>query len=162
MWYQCIKVNINLSSLYMLSNIKVPLSHLLHQYTETSSVKLLIMFNFIASIARRLPNPMACVWILSHCDTTHSKLTRSSLRPLDIVASKQVFVSLAGSKHVCCFTVNHIITYEELLFGHAEGYAEDVFDEAHDEGGPNDVPANYEECADDSAGSRVSRCSRRV
>jgi hypothetical protein len=47
--------------------------------------------------------------------------------------------------------MDHVVAGKELLFGHAEGYAADVFDEAHDEGGPDDVPADDEESADDSA-----------
>lgn len=104
-----------------------------------------------------LLNPMVVrIWILAHCDTTHSKLARTSLRSLNIVACKEMLVSLAGAKNVCCFTVNHVVACEELFFGHAEGNAANVFDEAHDEGGPDDVPTYYEQRADDSESSRVS------
>ena len=37
----------------------------------------------------------------------------------------------------------------EFLVAHAQGDAADVLDEEHDEGGPDDVPADDEEGADD-------------
>ena len=45
--------------------------------------------------------------------------------------------------------MNGIIADLAQLICHAQGHAADVFDEHHDEGSPDDVPANDEEGADD-------------
>lgn len=62
----------------------------------------------------------------------------------------------ARSKDICRFPVNHVVACEELFFAHAEGHPEDVFDEAQDGRGPDDVPADDEECAYDSVTVLVS------
>ena len=41
--------------------------------------------------------------------------------------------------------MNCIITDEQVLFGHAKGHTEDVFDEVEDKRGPDDVPSNDEQ-----------------
>jgi hypothetical protein len=65
------------------------------------------------------------------------------------MSTQQVLVCFAGSEDVSRFAVDHIAACEELGFGHTEGNAEGIFDEAHDEGCPDYVPANDKECADD-------------
>ena len=45
--------------------------------------------------------------------------------------------------------VDGVVANLAHLVRHAQRHAADVFDEAHDEGGPHDVPADDEEGADD-------------
>jgi hypothetical protein len=59
-------------------------------------------------------------------------------------------VCLARSEDIGCFAVNHSVTCEKLLFGHAEGNATDVFNEAEYERCPNYVPSDDKESTDDS------------
>lgn len=54
-------------------------------------------------------------------------------------------VTVVVGKGVGLFLVNCIITDHALLIGHSKRNAHDVFDEEHDEGGPDDVPAYNEE-----------------
>ena len=61
----------------------------------------------------------------------------------------------AGSEGISCFAVDHVGACKELGFGHTEGNAEDVFDEAHDVGCPDYVPADDKEYADDPVLSLV-------
>ena len=97
------------------------------------------------STPRAFLNSVRSMRILSHCDSAHPELAWSSLRSLDIVACKQMFVGFTWPEDVSCFAVNHVIACEELFFGHAEGNSADVFNEAHDERGPDDVPADDKE-----------------
>jgi hypothetical protein len=52
-------------------------------------------------------------------------------------------------KRVRLFSVHGVVANLAGGVGHAERDAQDVLDEDHDEGRPDDVPANDEECADD-------------
>lgn len=104
-----------------------------------------------ASTSRALLNTMmSSMRIVTHCNAAHAELTRPSLGSLDIMASKKMFVGFAWSEHVCGFAVDHVVTCEELLLGHAERDSADVLDEAHYEGGPDYVPADDKEGAYDS------------
>lgn len=47
------------------------------------------------------------------------------------------------------FTVDSVVTNLAHFVGHAEGYAADIFDEHHDQGGDDNVPADDEKGADD-------------
>ena len=40
------------------------------------------------------------------------------------------------------------VTDPQVFLGHAQRNTADIFDEAHDEGGPDDVPADDEESTD--------------
>jgi hypothetical protein len=82
--------------------------------------------------------------ILSCDDTAHSQLAWSGLRPLDVVSCKEMIVSFAGTENIRSFTVDHVVTCEELGFGHAKRNTADVFDEEKDEGGPDRIPADDE------------------
>ncbi len=67
------------------------------------------------------------------------------VRVADVEAS---VVAVVVFKCVGFFTVNGEIADLELLVGHAERDAADVFDECHDEGCPDDVPADDEKGTD--------------
>jgi hypothetical protein len=100
----------------------------------------LIILNVIASTATAFIMNML-VWVPTQRD---GQIALSYLSSLGIVLSQQMLVCFAGSENVRCFTVDHVVACEELLFAHAERNAEYIFDEAHDERGPDDVPADDE------------------
>ena len=85
--------------------------------------------------------------IVSNDGASHAQLAGSSLRPLDIVSSRQMLVRLAGTKDVCGFAVDRIIASQQLGLGHPQWDSQCVFDEAHDERCPHDVPSDDEERA---------------
>jgi hypothetical protein len=85
--------------------------------------------------------------IMSHDGAAHAQLAGSSLRPLDVVSSHQMLMRLAGTKDVCGFAVDRIVACQQLGFGHPQWDSQHVLDEAHDERGPHDVPADDEERA---------------
>ena len=58
---------------------------------------------------------------------------------LDVVVCESVWL----------FTVNGVITDLHLLLGHAQRDAAHIFDEAHDERGPDNIPADDEEGTND-------------
>lgn len=114
-----------------------------------SNDQISVMFDFPASTAaallyRRFRDR---IWIMSHCDAAHAQLAGSSLGPLDVVPCKQMFVGLAWPQNVRGFAVDRVVACEELGFCHAEWDAEDVFDEKHDQRGPDNIPTNDEQCA---------------
>ena len=57
--------------------------------------------------------------------------------------------SIVILKRIRFLSVDGEISLPQILIAHAQGNAADIFDEDHDEGGPNDVPADDEEGADD-------------
>ena len=63
--------------------------------------------------------------------------------------SNPAVIAIVVFKRIRLLAVDGEITDPEVFFGHAQGHAADVLDEAHDEGGPDDVPADDEEGADD-------------
>ena len=58
-------------------------------------------------------------------------------------------VAVVVFESVRLLAVDGVVADFKLLVGHAEGDAADVFDEAHDEGGPDNVPADNKESSDD-------------
>ena len=66
-----------------------------------------------------------------------------------LVAGDAPVVAVVVFKGVGFFAVDGIVADLAHLVRHAEGHAADVFDEEHDEGRPDDVPAHDEEGADD-------------
>lgn len=57
---------------------------------------------------------------------------------LDVIVGKGVWL----------LAVDGVITNLEMFLRHAEWDTEDILDEDHDQGGPDDVPADDEESAD--------------
>ena len=51
-----------------------------------------------------------CVRIVADDCTAHSELARARLASLNIVSSQQVLVCLAGTKNICGFAVNCIVS----------------------------------------------------
>ena len=66
-----------------------------------------------------------------------------------LIARDPPIVPIIVFKGVRFFAVDGVVADFAHLVRHAEGHAADVLDEAHDEGGPDDVPADDEEGADD-------------
>lgn len=69
--------------------------------------------------------------------------------PLVLEAGEPPVVPVVVFKGVGFLAVDGVVADFAHLVRHAEGDAADVFDEAHDERGPDDVPADDEEGADD-------------
>ena len=69
--------------------------------------------------------------------------------PLVLEAGEAPVVAVVVFKGVGLFAVDGVVADFAHFVRHAEGHAADVFDEDHDEGGPDDVPADNKEGADD-------------
>ena len=69
--------------------------------------------------------------------------------PLMLISSNATIIPIVVFKGIGFFAVHRIIPDLAQLIRHAQGHAADVFDEDHDEGGPEDVPADDEKGADD-------------
>ena len=102
------------------------------------------------------------VWIMAHGHATHAKLARPSLTALHVVSGQQMLVGLAGSQDIGRLSVYHVVAGEEFLLAHAEWDAEDELDEHQDQGGPDDVPSDDEERADNPGFVLVERRKLRV
>ena len=68
--------------------------------------------------------------------------------PWMLVARHAPVVAVIVFEGIGFFAVNGIVADLTHLVGHAEGHAADEFYEHHDQGGPDDVPADDEKCAD--------------
>ncbi len=58
-------------------------------------------------------------------------------------------ITIVVLKGIRFLAMNGIVADFAHFVRHTEGHAADVFDETHDEGGPDDVPGDDEEGADD-------------
>ena len=70
-------------------------------------------------------------------------------RPLMLIARHAPIVPIVVFKRVGFLAVDGVVADFAHFVRHAQGNAADVFDEHHDEGGPDDVPTDGEEGADD-------------
>ena len=69
--------------------------------------------------------------------------------PLVFKARDAPVVAVVVFKGIGFLAVDGVVANFAHFVRHAQGHAADVFDEDHDEGGPDDVPADGEEGADD-------------
>ena len=70
-------------------------------------------------------------------------------RPLMLIPRHAPIIPIVVFKRIRFLPVDRIIADFAHFVRHAQGDAADVFDEDHDEGGPDYVPADGEEGADD-------------
>ena len=70
-------------------------------------------------------------------------------QPLVLKAGDLAVVAVVVFKGIGLLAVDGVVADFAHFVRHAQGHAADVLDEAHDERGPNDVPADDEEGADD-------------
>ncbi len=100
---------------------------------------------------------LCMIRILPHNDSfpTPAALPAKSLYGLLLISWTRVLVSHAAEvpiiilKSIRFLAVNGIVTNGELFVIHTQGDTADVFDKNHDEGGPDNVPADDEEGTND-------------